>query len=327
MSVDYLLGIAGIVVSLVLFLIGYRQTVGAKRERTFAAIAEIEKILVRRVVLESYSPKVQDIERLIEGKARDFRVARSDLISIEQLLNTLFTRIVESDLIPQTSREDIIGRIMPAITESEREKNDERVMGRPSSLQGTLREVPGPSVALAIIASIIGATTAFLPYLKSIDVAPKQILLTAAGTLVGSFVMIMVVIIYRRIKDSQEVDYLQSGMTGYSLFENEVMQMLRKAKVTFLPLKEDQGADFFIENRDKKILIEVKHWRHPVSAQIVNQVYRRLGLALQRNSADLALLVTPLSLSASLAALIEDKEFNVRMVGIKELKTFLASQT
>jgi len=71
MSSDSLLGILGIAVSVVLFLIGYRQTVGAKKERVAAADSEIEKILVRRIVLEGYVLKTADIERLAEGKARD----------------------------------------------------------------------------------------------------------------------------------------------------------------------------------------------------------------------------------------------------------------
>ncbi len=44
--------VLGIVVSVGLFLIGYRQTVGARKERVTNANQEVEKILVRRIVLE-----------------------------------------------------------------------------------------------------------------------------------------------------------------------------------------------------------------------------------------------------------------------------------
>lgn len=97
---DTFLAILGIVVSLVLFLVGYRQTVGAKKERIAACNAEVEKILLRRIVLEGYTPTRLDLERLMDGKARDLRVSSDDLLSVGQVLNTLYTRIVESDLIP-----------------------------------------------------------------------------------------------------------------------------------------------------------------------------------------------------------------------------------
>ena len=62
---DSLLAVVGILVSLVLFFIGYRQTVGARKERIFDCNAEIEKILVRRIVLDSCSAARIDVERLI----------------------------------------------------------------------------------------------------------------------------------------------------------------------------------------------------------------------------------------------------------------------
>ena len=75
------LTIIGIAVSVSLFLLGYRQTIGARRERIRAANAELERILVRRIVLEKYTPTQMDLSRLIDGKAGDYRVRRADLIS------------------------------------------------------------------------------------------------------------------------------------------------------------------------------------------------------------------------------------------------------
>jgi hypothetical protein len=59
----------GILVSLILFVIGYRQTIGAKKERTKNANSSITRVIMRRMVLEDYSPVYKDITRVIEGKA------------------------------------------------------------------------------------------------------------------------------------------------------------------------------------------------------------------------------------------------------------------
>src|SRR5262245_10846194 len=116
-----LLGLMGIAVSVILFVIGYRQTIGAKNERIASANKEIERILIRRIVLESYLPTREDVSRLLAGKARDFRVGEDDLSSVSELYTAIFTRIFESDLIPSAQRDEILMRISPAISEAERE--------------------------------------------------------------------------------------------------------------------------------------------------------------------------------------------------------------
>src|ERR1043165_6787136 len=113
------LGLAGIGLAVFLFLIGYRQTVGARKERVRASNVDVQKILLRRVVLERYAPNVADIARIIEGKAREFRVRPDDLLSEEQILNGLYTSVVESDLIPPEQRREAIDRISQAFAEAE----------------------------------------------------------------------------------------------------------------------------------------------------------------------------------------------------------------
>ena len=44
----------GILVSLILFVIGYRQTIGAKKERSKNANISIIRTIMRRMVLEDY---------------------------------------------------------------------------------------------------------------------------------------------------------------------------------------------------------------------------------------------------------------------------------
>lgn len=61
--VAYLLPLLGVAVSVVLSIWGYHQIVGARRERIRAANNELERILIRRIVLESYQPTVDDLSR------------------------------------------------------------------------------------------------------------------------------------------------------------------------------------------------------------------------------------------------------------------------
>ncbi|CAA9380751.1 MAG: hypothetical protein AVDCRST_MAG93-9155 [uncultured Chloroflexia bacterium] len=166
---DYILGIAGIVLSVVLFLVGYRQTVGAKRERVNAANAEVERIIVRRIFSDSYTLRLTDVSRILEGKARDFRVRTSDLLTESQMLAVVYTRIMESDFIAEEQRGPILERIMPVVNESEdasaKELRNMEVVPAP---QGRIWITTALTAIMGVAASVLGTLVAFLPNLRDL---------------------------------------------------------------------------------------------------------------------------------------------------------------
>jgi hypothetical protein len=321
MSHDSLLGILGIIVSVVLFLIGYRQTVGAKKERVAAADAEIEKILVRRIVLERYAPKTADIERLAEGKARDFRVSRSDLLASGELLNVIFTRIIESDLIPHDRREELVRTIMPAIVEEEKESVRERNILEIHSKATNFLTASGNAVVIGIAASVLGAVVSVLPNFHVIDSAPKEFIGSIAATLVVSLAIIMSLIFFKSVKESQEGASQSTLFERYAQFERDVAKIIEKTVGIVKTAPPSGGFDFLVEKGGKKILVEVKTWVRPVSQVTIGRTIERLKIALMSNGADLAIIVTPSPLSGVTALGSED---NIRLMALRELRNFLA---
>lgn len=324
MSGDYFLGILGIVVSVVLFLLGYRQTVGAKKERVTAADAEIEKILVRRIVLEGYAPKATDIERLTEGKARDFRVVRGDLLATDQLLNVLFARIIESDLIPHDRRDEILKRILPAIVEAEGEPVKERAVIEMQSFAGHFVGTGWAAVGLGLVASLFGAVVSVLPDIRVIDTAPKELLATVAATLGASLAIILGLILFKRVKESQEGTSQSTTLERYVMFERDVARSLEKLGVSAKAAHTDGGFDFFVESGGKKILIEVKSWVRPVPRAIIGRTVERLKIALERNAADLAVIVTPSPIPNSGALDLDER---IRLMTLRDLRNFITHGT
>jgi hypothetical protein len=319
---DYYLGILGILVSVALFLIGYRQTVGARKERLIAANAEIEKILVRRVVLEGYVPKTLDIERLTEGKARDFRVAPTDMLAPEQVLNKLFARIVESDLIPQDRREEILKRIMPAVVEAESEPVKEQTV---IEFQTRARrpEMWSAGVALAVGASILGALVSIAPGITGLETTARELVPLVVGTLIASLALISAFMLFTRVKESQEAPSQVDALAQYVYFEREVAKVIERADGKVVSPTTDAGYDFMVERNGKKILIEVKNWSRPVPAALVRIVAQRLSAALERENASAAILVTASSIPLS-AKLPEDSR--IRVMSLRELRNFLVHQ-
>jgi hypothetical protein len=59
----YLQAGIGIAVSILLFWLSYRQTIGAKKERTKNANRSLHRAVMRRMALEDYSPKFKDISK------------------------------------------------------------------------------------------------------------------------------------------------------------------------------------------------------------------------------------------------------------------------
>ncbi len=84
----------GVLVSLVLFWLGYRRTVGAKQERSRAANAEFERTVLSRVVHESYSPTLAELEVLAEGFAREHNVRDADIESPSEVLISVYTSVM-----------------------------------------------------------------------------------------------------------------------------------------------------------------------------------------------------------------------------------------
>ena len=114
----------GILVSIILFVLTYQQTIGAKRIRAKNANQDIHSLFMRRMVFEEYAPKFKDLTKIVEGKAREFKVSINDLLSEEQILNALFTEVFDSDLISPRHRVEIENRLNECLDRIEQESEE-----------------------------------------------------------------------------------------------------------------------------------------------------------------------------------------------------------
>lgn len=322
---DYILGIVGIAVSVGLFLIGYRQTIGAKKERVNSANGEIEKILVRRIVLEAYTPKLADVSRLIEGKARDFHVRATDLLSEEQLLNSIFTRVVETDLIPKDQREEILKRLAPVLVEAEGEPVEEKtILELPSSRRRFLTRTVALAV-LGIITSLIGSLVAVLPDLSTLGGKLPEILPAILVPGMASLAVITALIWFYRLRESQEETSKSSALWKYVKFEREVAKVLERVGPDVRAAgPRDVGYDFVVDRGGRKILIEVKAWNRPMPARIVMHIAENLRRALQREQAAEGIIVT--QTAVNVPDEVVDRG-SIRIMTLRDLRNYLAHGT
>ena len=291
---EYVLGILGIAVSVGLFLLGYRQTIGAKKERVRAGNSEIEKILVRRIVLEGYTPSASDIGRIIDGKARDFRVHPPDLLSESQLLNNIFTRVIETDFIPRDQREEVLDRLFRVMAQAEDQPISDRAG---EDFESPARSSRIATIAMALmgtVASIIGGTFAALPEIREVDSKTTELVGLAVGTAVVSLTIIVFMISLYRIRERQQEEPSKAvAISEYMDFENNVVKALTQAGVEVqFAGPHDQGFDLIVEHKGRRILVELRGWKRSVSPRMVGMVLNRLAEALPYAEGSEGVLVT-----------------------------------
>lgn len=321
----YALGIFGILISVTLFLIGYRTTVGARRERVAAANTDLEKTLLRRIVLDKYSPTLIDLSRLIDGKARDNRVRSGEMLSDNQVLTTLYTRVMESDLIPSEQREVMLGRIVPALSASEFEPIQEQAIEELAFSKRRLRQSYVTTALMAFLASGIGALIAVVPQLRTLQPELRRIFPLAAMTAAGSLAAIATAYAVFSLKSDQESDLSSraSELSEYVNFEAQVQRVLEDIGAMVRPSRSDQGFDFLlVEHMGKKLLIEVKAWLRPIPSAILGRLAERLRTEAKRIGADESIIVAKAS-DESASGVVRVGEGDVKIMTLRQLRNHI----
>lgn len=312
---NYLLGAFGIIVSVGLFLVGYRQTIGARKERITSANADLTRILLRRVVLEDLSPARDDIERLRDGKSREFRVGVSDMLLAVELMNTIYTQIVENDFISPDVRKGIIERIRPFLERLNRPEELEPEPVRERLARPTLE------VMLGLLASALGAATSVIVKTRSMTNnggVVRLVILTASI----SFVVIGIYLVFNRLRDEQnESPPRVSPLRELLEFERTVAIALRKSGLLVHRAPVQSGYDWqAVTKAGAKILVEVKGWPRNVPASVVRNLVERLSTLVTKEGAKEALLVVrePLKLPPDMIG-----DSPVKIVSFRELGAYL----
>lgn len=319
---NYLLTFFSVFISVVLFLLTYRQTIGAKKERIRAANDNIEKILVRRIVLEEFTPKSDDINRLLEGKARDYKVDVNDLLSESQIMNTIYTRIFETDFITQEQREKIFQRINGTIIQLENMPiNESEVVSLTSRRQNIIKRTLLP-ILLALTASILGTIISLFPEIKNIKTSDSsnEVIAFVALTLVASFVVTLFTYYLRKYKEPSMDNSKTSSINDYIEFEKKVEDIINKTGYRIIK-SHDIYYDFLIEKYDKKYIVEVKNWKRRMPLKLIHDLGFKLNEYGKMEKANNVFIVTPLTVNMQK----ELSQFELlKLASIKEFRNILA---
>lgn len=315
----------GILVSLILFVIGYRQTIGARKERAKNANSSVHRAIMRRMVLENYAPAYIDVTRLIEGKAREFQVSGNSLYSEEQVLNSLYTEVFDSDLISPTQRVEIEKQLSECFTKLENEPS------KPSfsefqQLRVERKSTKDGLTAMVLSASLLGALSSIL--FKFIETKTLEVewLFSAIGVLVASVAVLTSLSMFRKSKDVEVLPSRGAAQLMSSEFESDIAKILIKNNFDFSiePRIGNLTPDFLVRHNGKVIAIEAKSWHKSMPLQFMRRTIDYMNQLVNAEGIDKAILVTTKNVVVPIGRLEND---NVSVVTISGLVTALKNAT
>jgi hypothetical protein len=252
-------GVLGVILTVVFFAVGYRQTIGARKERAGAANREILETLLRRFTLDSdFSLRYNEIEKFITGKALDNRVKRSDIFSIDEIYPIVYSRVVSSDYISASKRKSVLEKLGAcfkppsaehATLEEPIEEGEEKP--RKISLEALLGFVS------ALTAAVISSSAYFLAteWIDKLSSSSIQWPLLMAVGVTALTALVLVVYVRLRERAATTKPDVPSLQTRAQEFEARTIERLKAIGVSFTTQRE---IDLILELKAKRVAVELK---------------------------------------------------------------------
>ena len=292
---NYMLAVAGIVLTIVFFWITHRKTTGARQTRRKEANVQLERILARRIAMDGWTPNKVDVLRLTEGKARDYRVSAAELLSTDELLSMVYTRIVESDLISGEQRDEILSRMAPVLAELEVRAlggNEVEAMAR---ARRASRRRDAVSFALSAMASILVGLTVIIPRIVAPGegfVVPANVVASGLIIVVASVAIISLICVVMWSRTRRDRSDVGGRLLRGLALESEVRRILESVGATSVLTGRD--VDFLVEHKGRKLAIEVKAGSERIPRAVLSSMMQRLRRTAEGAGASEVIVVVPI---------------------------------
>jgi len=317
-------GVLGVVLTILFFFIGYRQTIGARKERASAANREISDTLLRRLILDpDFTLQYEEIERFIAGKALDNRVKMSDVIAMQEIYPLLYSRVVSSDYVPSKKRKGILEKLdkcfkpapedphsIHSLQKEQAETVRAKITGE--ALLAGVSAVMAMAVSAALASSIIDWSAVNIQGIK------LPIVMAGAAAALTAIVLVL----YVQLKDkatatnSGVADALAATARGFEM-ETKFAERLGAIGIQFTKERE---VDFVLYTKGRRIAIELKSRLVPTS--MVKRYISHLHALLTKYGWDECYLVFASNVPSKYQSLGSEK---VRILSLEDLFKILTA--
>jgi len=277
---NLIIGILGILLTIITFYATYKQTIGVSIERKAAAHRDLVSSVSRLIAHDQLDVKPDIIKGLIRSKAREYNINFESMPNPIAIFEDSMTKFIENEFMSQETKRELINRVLSVqqsyldtskIAEESREKTTEEMPYEIliSSIASLIVGIIGLYVLRSISENLLPTifiTTNFIPFFIAITI-------TVIALTIGLYLKIMV----DRNKKLSE-NSLYSGKEFENLVFSTIIKYIGERgniKRNYSIISEKRRKweiDLLIELRDKKIPIEIKYRKGNVSIDAVYQL-------------------------------------------------------
>jgi len=286
------IGALSVLVTIFLFIVSYRKTIGAKKERVNSTYNEIIKILVRNFVKSDYLPTVDEITRIIRSKSIENKIEVGDLPDELTFYSALYTKVAEDEILSGEKKNQLLKNVN-AYLDSIRE--DTKIMEELEESK-TYREEKERIFSffyLALLSLLSGLMVALLSF-STVDISYGGFWENLIFMMVAMIGTVLIAISFIVLKEEQEKTEA-SGRTPLSKyrenvkkFQDDIRQIIEnKTGFSEEPKITVDGItvrfDYAFQKDGTHYLVELRYWKNVLPKMFVNDLCYRAIKAKEKN--------------------------------------------
>ena len=109
---NLVIGILGIILTIITFYVTYKQTIGATIERKAAARRDIVSAISRLIAHNQLDLNLDIIQGLIRSKAREFNLNFESMPNPIAIFEDAMTKFIENEFMSQETKKELINRVL-----------------------------------------------------------------------------------------------------------------------------------------------------------------------------------------------------------------------
>ncbi|MDO8725611.1 MAG: restriction endonuclease [Candidatus Methanoperedens sp.] len=276
---NLIIGILGIILTIITFYVTYKQTIGASIERKAAVRRDLVSSVSRLVAHDQLDVNQEIIQGLIRSKAREYNINFENMPNPIAIFEDSMTKFIENEFMSQETKKGLINKILSV----QRSYLDTaKIIGE--SKEEATEEIPFEILISTITSLIIGIIGIYV--LGSLTKSLYGTTFIITDTLLLTAIIITVtgltIILYLRIMADRQKKLSENKLYSGKEFENLVFSTIVKyigergnVKRNYLVISEDGRKweiDLLIELSDKKIPIEIKYRKDNISIDSIYQL-------------------------------------------------------
>ncbi|MDD5096426.1 MAG: hypothetical protein PHY95_02845 [Candidatus ainarchaeum sp.] len=288
-NADWVGIIIGIIVTGFSIWFGYKNTIGAKNERTRSARNEILNVLFRNLVTNGNVPDVKTINTLILAKSIDHDINSDYLPDEKTFFSMLYARIMENELISSKRKNEILNKMKEYLDKLDKETNPISETEKPYERDKIMRNIFA-IVSMSIIMAIIIYFLSSVVINRTLDTNSLFSLFGAISITLFFFAMFLTI---KRIQENQkeEISSVRLSSKEYFDFEYSIFEKLKGlggVQKQFVVKNANSNRvifDLALKRGNKTYLFEIKRFRNYVSRHYIEQLvsYAKIAKNTDRN--------------------------------------------